>query len=297
MKFFIVGTGRCGTSFLQRLLDAHPDVFVLNESHALPLLFERYGLSAAPTHELAQMVIDTRFVSGECIIMKNALRAGYTQDEFLTLINELIREHPHLTVVAFWQRVMDALRKKARKTVVADKTPDYGAYMGLLQCLWPDAQFVHLVRNGWATAQSMVKHPGYRELVRRNRDNWCTLAHGAWQPTQHPVKEPELTDCLQLWARRLRKIQSESTQLAEANYLEFRYEDLLRQPAALMEAMAKGLGLSASPEWLEHCVSQVDTGALTRLEALQYSEQSLVTSNPASLELMRHYGYLESVTG
>lgn len=55
----------------------------------------------------------------------------------------------------------------AGKKYWADKTPDYGPHLEMLQGLWPECRFVHLIRNGAEVVRSMASHPGYRWLAAR----------------------------------------------------------------------------------------------------------------------------------
>ena len=49
--------------------------------------------------------------------------------------------------------------------------------MQMLQRRWPDARFVHAIRNGIDTAASMSKHGASQLLVSAGLDNWCHLSY------------------------------------------------------------------------------------------------------------------------
>ncbi len=273
MKFCIVGTGRCGTSFLQRLFNAHPQMYVFNESHSIPTMYESFGTGVAPTQYLAQMLLDTRFVTGDCIVMNNAIEAGFNQQEFLASLNQLVKQQPSMSIVEFWGQIGQLLCSKSEKNFWADKTPDYGAYMSLLQRLWPEVKFIHLLRNGVPTATSMMGHGGYVEMVKRGRDSWASMAVGCWQPVANREKELTIFDFFSLWGRRLSRIKDESKLLLADSYYEYKYEDLLLSTKDTLTNMAAVLGLEADPQWLDHCAGQVKSDALKKLAALSYTEK------------------------
>ncbi len=294
MKFCIVGTGRCGTSFMQRLLNAHPDCYTFNETHALPTMYERVGMGAAPSASLLQMLLDTRFITGDCVLMNNATAAGFSEQAFLAQLEALVKRQPMMSLRECWDAIAGLLLEQSGKRYWGDKTPDYGAYMGLLEQLWPDVVFIHMVRNGVPTASSMMGHAGFNEMVKRGRDSWATLAVGSWQPGPARQREPTVHDFFALWARRLARVIDESTRLRNASYHEFRYEQLLSAPRETLESICAAIGLEPDAQWLDESVGQVDPGAVQKLAQLSYDEASLGSRDELALGLMRKYGYLPS---
>ena len=206
MKFCIVGTGRCGTSFMQRLLNSHPDCYTFNETHALPTMYERVGMGAVPSASLVQMLLDTRFITGDCVLMNNATAAGYSEQDFLGELEALVKRQPSMQLRECWDAIAALLMARSGKQYWGDKTPDYGAYMSLVEQLWPDVVFIHMVRNGVPTATSMMGHAGFNEMIKRGRDSWATLAVGSWQPGPPRQREPTIHDFFALWARRLARV-------------------------------------------------------------------------------------------
>ena len=62
---FIVGGTRSGTTLLQRMVDAHPDLAVIHETHWIPRFYEeRIGLTPGgmvTTELVAKLLDDRRF--------------------------------------------------------------------------------------------------------------------------------------------------------------------------------------------------------------------------------------------
>lgn len=127
--FFIGGAIKSGTTWLQLLLDAHPEVSCRGEGHFLDNL--------APALKMA--------LDQHC---------GVIVDKNETLFNE-IGGYPLLTnddfaciletcIALFLIRQSESKRARA----IGEKTPDNSRHFAELGVIFPTAKFVHLVRDG-----------------------------------------------------------------------------------------------------------------------------------------------------
>ncbi len=119
------------------------------------------------------------------------------------------------------------------KTVWGDKTPRYVESMPLLSSLWPDARFIHLVRDGRNVALS------YGNL---------------------PFGPKTLAKAAELWAERVTTGMDEGVRLGPERYLELRYEDLVDDPDAGARSLCSAIGVDFDPQMLnyaEHSKDQV----------------------------------------
>ncbi len=246
MHFCVVGTGRCGTTLLWEMLNLHPEVYVFRESHWIPKMYELFGTGRGDATELVDVVLRITHVTGDLVF----------EGDRRTL-ETLFPEPEEIGVAAFCERIGSHFARREGKRRWADKTPDYGPYMGMLQRLWPTCRFIHLVRDGVATALSMSGHPGYRWLAAAGETWWISPAfngyHRAFEPADRPFHEFG-----SLWCRRLRRIRDEARRLASDTYLEMRFEDLVEQPRTALARLCGFTGLEAPEEWLESASSRVD---------------------------------------
>lgn len=144
------------------------------------------------------------------------LPAVLTHDEFRGLVRSVILD-VYGRVAGF----------KPGARVVLDKTPAHGRHLDLVAAYLPEAKVLHLVRDGRDVASSLVKAGrGW---------GW------AWAPS-------ELTGAASLWrgdvlmARRLS---------AGLQYMEIRYEDLLRDGAKTLMSAFSFCGVEVSLEEAE----------------------------------------------
>ena len=98
-----------------------------------------------------------------------------------------------------------------------DKTPYYSLHIPLLSREFPDAQFIHIVRDGRDCALSM--------LERRFDLGIYTTYHAA-----------------DIWKHYVDSAHGNAAALGPSRYLEFRYEDLLEAPEPTMRAICDFLG-------------------------------------------------------
>ena len=214
---FIVGCQRSGTTLLRRMVDAHPQIAIMRESHWIPRFFEdRTGLTSEG------------FVTPELIpeLLRHPkfARLNVGEEELLKLL-ETGKTVPYADFVS---GVFDLYGQQRGKSLVGDKTPAYVRSLGTLYSLWPRVRFVHLIRDGrdvclsvgdWPKAQQ--KKPG---MFATWKDDWVSTTALFW----------ELSVQLGRQAGNL---------LGLKLYHEIRYESLVSSPAETCAALCAFLGL------------------------------------------------------
>jgi hypothetical protein len=150
-RTFIVGCPRSGTTLLQSLLAAHPDIISFPESHFYRHLLERrtrlrqlLGLasrSARPRFE--EFLQEMGQSDHRAIIPNQAVFARQYNRAFIHLL--------------------DTLATQAQKTVWIEKTPGHLHYIPFIAAHVPGARFIHILRNGADVVASLYevthRHP------------------------------------------------------------------------------------------------------------------------------------------
>jgi hypothetical protein len=119
-------------------------------------------------------------------------------------------------------------RGKAR---YGDKTPSYMQELDVLERVFPEAQYVHLVRDGRDAALSFI------EMRRRPRFNFARPRGLATFASQ--------------WQLEVEGARELGRRIPE-RYHEVRYEDLVREPQAELERVSDFLGLEFEPAMLSY---------------------------------------------
>lgn len=206
---FIVGSPRSGTTLLQRVVDAHPDVAIFHEMWWIVQWYERrIGLTpdATATPELVSHLAEHRK-------FRRRLRMG--RKELERVLPPLLREAGEpVSYARFMSGVFDLYGEAEGKRLVGDKTPEYVQNIPTLHHLWPEARFVHLIRDGRDVCLSVT--------------NWDkpNLEADRLTTREDPVS------ALALWWEWHVQLGCEAGEsLGPGLYHEVRYEYLVSQPA------------------------------------------------------------------
>ena len=291
MKFCIVGTGRCGTTLLWRILNAHPDLFAFKESHWFPALFEAFAEQKKHYTEYLKFIKAAKFVDGSSIFQKNLDRHSISVEDLIQLMEARFGADDRITALAFADAFGEACAQLSGKSIWGDKTPSYGFHLESLHRQWPTCKFIHIVRNGAACALSMASHQGYKMLLGSEEIDYSKLAFSMdGRQTKQPPSSPSGHDpheFIQLWERLLTPIRLQSELLEPNIYMEVRYEDLLSAPQAVLERVLAFLQVPASAGWLVRVTKEVEP----RRPPVSYDKNVLQSAAPAALQTLEDYGY------
>lgn len=150
--FFIVGSGRCGTTLLRRILQASPQVHIPPETYMVgpAISFFRRNRDKQWNYLVRSVLSMFEFhkefdrFSISLRPLVNKLTETPKMDRSLALIlDSFYRYHGEQTGQTFerW----------------GDKTPLYSYCLDAILAVFPDARFVHLIRDGVDVVQSMRK--------------------------------------------------------------------------------------------------------------------------------------------
>lgn len=207
--FFIVGSARSGTTLLRLILNAHPEVAVPPESRFIVELWR--GSDVVRTDDfLRELAAHKRFQTWDLPVETVRHELGTAAD------------------VAYTDAIEAAYHAYARvngKSRWGDKTPRYVEDIDLLARLWPDARFVHLIRDGRNVALSYAHVPFGPKTVGR---------------------------AAALWARRVCAGYASGRKLGGERYREMLYEDLVEDAEAEVRDLCDFLGLDFDPEMMDY---------------------------------------------
>lgn len=137
---FIVGTGRCGTTLLRLMLDAHTELAVPPETHFIPAAIRARRRSLRPRRAFLKAVTESPFWRDNRMDGRELRRRVEALRPF-TLGGAL--------------RAFYGLYAEARgKSRWGDKTPFYVLHMRAIHEVLPEARFVHVIRDGRDVALS-----------------------------------------------------------------------------------------------------------------------------------------------
>lgn len=241
---FVLGTGRCGSTLVQEVLAKHPEAgFVTNIQDRFP--------KAGGGKLLAELY---RRVPPE-VSTKGRVRLAPTEG-----------------YRALEEQVSHALSVPSRDLLGEDATPWLAertrAYFdlhaqghgrpvflhkftgwprsGFLSAIWPEAKFIHIVRDGRAVANSWLQMPWWLGYSGRSNFGRLPAAYQTlWE--QHRRSFPVLA-ALE-WRMLTDAFVDARTRAADGTWLELRYEDVVADARGTFSTMLDFCGLDWSPEF------------------------------------------------
>ena len=211
---FVVGCGRSGTSVLRRVLDGHSQLAVAHEARFVAPLSRR---RARYEHEdgfdagaFADDLLADPAVRGNLGMSREDVRAA--------LDGAPVVDYPDAV-----RRIFSYYAARQGKPRYGDKMPAYVLRMPALAELFPEARFVHIIRDGRDVALSTMAIPGRREdAVRLGLE----------------------------WRRRVEEGRRAGHRLGPARYREVRYEGLVDDPEVNVASLCEFLDLAYEPDML-----------------------------------------------
>jgi hypothetical protein len=212
---FVVGCPRSGTTLLQRLLDAHPELSVINET----LWITREAKAPVTPELVSRLFEDRRFRRLE--LAREAVEL-------------LVQGNGAVSYRNFVSAVFDLYGSIRGKSLVGDKSPGYVRKIPKLHALFPKAKFVHLIRDGrevWLSVQGWKKGERSAGQV----PTW----------TVDPLGSTALW-----WERSVRLGREAGAVLGDNLYREVRYEAVVRDPERECRDLCDFLEISYSDAML-----------------------------------------------
>jgi hypothetical protein len=230
-RIFLVGVPRSGTTLLQSLIAAHPQVTSFTESHLFSRPFRRVpglGLVLAedPTPRLLEFLAENGASPAD-------VAPWFGFPEPVELGSRVGRAAQTREVARRLVGVLDALGRQRGLPVWLEKTPRHLHAIDLLESVCDDGvptRFVHLFRDGLQTVASLF------------------AASRGWPEAY------DLGTCIARWNRDLDR---SVRYLDRPGHSFVRYESLTRDPEAVLRPLFAALDLSWRPSVLS------DFGAVT----------------------------------
>ncbi len=212
---FLVGAPRSGTTWLQLLLARSPSVVTAQETH----------LFSAFLRSMVERWTDDRRTGAKVGVVK-----VLNDDEYRSLLR--------LASGFVFAKIATS---KPSATVVLDKSPTHVQCSREILDAWPDAHFIHIIRDPRSVVASL------RVASRTWAADWAS---------------PRISTNCERWiadVRRGRKIP-----LDTPNYLEVKYEDLISEGPETLFRILTGLGIPTS---LDDCQRYVEECSIQNLKA------------------------------
>lgn len=219
---FVVGTGRCGSTMLSRLLSRHPDVLSVSElfctlapgSAELPDGTidgqQFWSVLSSPEPSLDQIVRDGLATPELCYpygrgrfdVTTGVPRISHMTLPTLTddpdgLFDKLAAEvplWPARSTAGQLGALFSCLAQLLGRSVTVERTAGSILFVERLHTMFGEARFVHFYRDGPDCALSMSTHPGARPMALMEQAGLLSRSHP--RRAARPAAPPELIELL-----------------------------------------------------------------------------------------------------
>ncbi|MCF7853978.1 MAG: sulfotransferase [Candidatus Pacebacteria bacterium] len=238
---FILGAGKSGTSLLRSLLDGHPSLFVVpREAHFFEYVtrdwvdyrMRRCWPEHIPDHAVSDSL--NRAVRTQLSDLNPAgdgVFAGYDLNAFNDYVDRAPTPEGYPGLFCLYMNALHySIHKKPipERMTVVEKSVESAEYASVLQWMFPDCRFLHIVRNPYANIVSLRR---FKTINGR-------------YPCLAPIVSSLYNSYYYLYKNRIHL----------RNYHVLRFEDLLNEPLEVMQRVAGWLVLDWADCLLEPTV-------------------------------------------
>lgn len=216
--FFLTGAPKSGTTWLGKLLDAHPQIACRGEA-----CVHHFGLELVKACQNYRALLAKR----RTVVTDSNDYPDLQWKDVLHLMRTFILLR------------LDAIADPAKTDLrfVGEKDPEHAVHFKDLDRLVPEAKIIHIIRDGRAVFVSAWHHN-----VRSKDPDVDRLGF-----------EGFLDIGAKDWSNRVRQARQDAKEW-QGRYFELRYEDLVAEPELWFTRTLEFLGADTSPEVVRACV-------------------------------------------
>jgi hypothetical protein len=244
---FLVGAGRSGTTLLYKLLCLHPQIAYISNyenrfgwwpgglacrmvagrlEDKLNAWFDKAGNAYFINRPWLKKVFPTPH-EGESVFRSCNMPLFPARDYM-----------PDASTTACLSHRFEQIRRRCGASVFLSKRTANNRRIRHLSAIFPDARYVHLVRDG-------------REVTRSLSTVEWWDGHTVWWDGRTPIEmerlgEERLAICARNWVREVQELRAQLATIGQDRLLELRFEELLRDPVYYLEAVLRFLGVDFS---------------------------------------------------
>jgi omega-hydroxy-beta-dihydromenaquinone-9 sulfotransferase len=249
---FVVGPGRSGTTLLYKLLCLRPDVAYVSSLQqrlpALPVTLTarlrpcrystklRHWFAAGSNAYFVNRPFASRLipspVEGEALYRRCGVPLFPAPDE-----------RPDVALQTRLRKTFRQLREASGATVVVSKRTANNRRLEMLECVFPDARYLYVVRDGRDVAASL------------SRVSWWD-DHPLWWDSRHRTPVQAVADgadrlwlCARNWVAETERITRGLERVDPSRVLRVRFEELVSDPVEWMRAVGDFLELPRAEDY------------------------------------------------
>jgi len=242
---FVVGVDRSGTTLLNMMLDAHPDLLITYEQRTIITFYKKltsYGDLSLEKNRI-ELITDILADKNVKLNFPNASLADFDLNECQTFTNII-------------KNLYGIALEEQGKLIWGDKDPIYTQHIEILNEIFPNAKFIHLIRDG--------------------RDVALSLVTKKWGPTT-------FTNAIMYWERTIHMTRRLLRMINNAQTIELKYEDLVTEPEANLRKLCEFLQLEYNDKMLNSYSAKALNNAIVKTQVSGIHKNVLDKPNTSQL--------------
>jgi hypothetical protein len=312
---FVVGTGRCGSTLLSKMLAKNTAVCSIYELFSgidfsfrfkpEPVSGPELAIRLREDHPMLTMTLkrgyevpevvypfddsSSQFDIGDPVpwILGIAIpRITDTPDHFFEELMGEVEQWPVQKLAVHYRRILDWLTKVSGKQCWIERSGTSIEYLPELVNMFPEAKFLHIHRDGREAALSMREYPTMRLStavmygmlgdVEFSNESLKALERKDPEAIDHLLKVyPPINLYGRYWSDQIQRGYDALGQIAPENFHQIQFEDMVTNPTQIISEVAAFLELEQG-DWINDAVALVSGMPVFRYGQLPDDEQVLL---------------------
>ena len=245
---FILGCGRSGTSILGTSLSYHPRITYLHEPRHL------WCTCYPETDIWRPMAIERK---GKLVLTAKDVREADSHRLRMLFLKQTI---------------------KTAKPIIVEKLPINNFRLPFIYTIFPEANFIHILRNGIEVAKSIEKRVPFGWFGYNNY-KWNLLVDYAHSQSHTSEIVNVCTNNYERglleWRLSVEAIYSFTSTIPKESFFEITYDDFIDNPLEIMQKILNFIGLEKSNEVNNFLINNIQSGS-NKVASTEYSEKDKI---------------------
>lgn len=244
---FIIGSGRSGNTLLRRILHSHPDIYIPPETYVMGQSIGEFREHAYLDWNILCRMVLSQFAFSQDF---HTFPTPYLRPLYKRLLDTPaeLRSFDHILNEFY---LYMAAQVKPAATTWGDKTPQNVFFLDDIYEAFPSGRYIHILRDGYDVVASYLEMGRYT-TVRAAANRWVkSIEHSQTFGRRHPEQ-----------------------------FIEVRYEDLVRSPDDVVQKLCGFLGIEFSSSLLE---PPADIDALGDIQVYKHLREVSKRISPDSI--------------
>tara|TARA_B110000444_G_C18771213_1_gene562618 strand:- start:49 stop:1065 length:1017 start_codon:yes stop_codon:yes gene_type:complete len=312
---FVVGTGRCGSTLLSKMLTENADVLSVYEMFSGIDYTFRFRTDAVCGKELAKQLLKdhpvmtmtirrgydvpevaypfqdptARYKIGDAVPWMLGIAIPQITDKPEELFDELItrvEKYPMQSLAIHYREILDWLAFACDKQCWIERSGTSIEYLPELVNMFPDAKFLHIHRDGREAALSMREYPSMRVGAAVIYGLLGDMEFSNENIMELERKNPAAIDDLleiypplelfgRYWSDQIQRGYTALEKISSENYYAIKFEDLVTDTQTVIAEVVKFLEIEEGP-WIDNAAALVNGMPYRRFSNLNLDEQILL---------------------